>query len=127
MVKIERVVAKRRGLMSVSVSSVRDELPERYAVALVDKSKVGAAHQGRVLAYDRGHCEHHGLAAGSQCHCHREGAAVSSPSDCRFIPVLSAFCSEALAYWKAEGLGDLTSAGIFDATAIVDDLQEEKA
>lgn len=111
--------------MSVSVSSVTEPMPEKYAVALIDKSKVGAPHEGRVLAYDRGHCDHHGLPAGSECHCHKEGFAVSCPGECRFAPVLSLFCSEAVAYWKAEGAGDLGQGGVFDPEAILEDLTGE--
>lgn len=124
MVKIQRVVAKRRGLVSISTSSVRDVLPAEFAMALIDYEKLGAAHNGRVLAYDRGHCAHHELPANSECHCHREPCRVTAPADCSFVPLLGEFCSESLAYWTAEGLGDLGRAGVFDAALILDDLAE---
>lgn len=124
MVKIQRVVAKRRGLMSVSASSIREAMPAEYAMALIDYEKLGAAHKGRVLAYDRGHCAHHELPANADCHCHREDCRVTAPADCNFAPLLDLFCSESLAYWAAEGLGDLGRAGVFDAALILEDLGE---
>ena len=124
MLKVDYLLCDRRGLLSAFASTL-DDLPETYGLAMIDKEKSSQSDHGRVLGYDRGHCQHHAESGTQECHCHHEGMPVSHPHDCRFVSVLDAFCQAGLDYWLAAGF-DWTSSlsDLLDPTEIIAKMME---
>ena len=123
--KIDRVVAGRQGLVTVMVSSLDAELPDTYRVATVDYARAGESHKGRMLSYDRGHCDHHNHLPGALCHCHVEAHPPTEPPCCNFEPVLEAFCERCLTYWVEQGYDYMKIYSVANSATLIEDLAGE--
>jgi len=123
MFTVDRIVERKKAAIKIQASDL-SKLPARYSMALIMADRIGEACKGRVLGYDRGHCQHHALPIGALCHCHRENNAPTLPSCCEFIPVLNEFCIEAVTYLMADGVSCTVAKSKVDANEIKEALQE---
>lgn len=123
MYTVDRIIERKKAAIKVEASDL-SKLPARYSMALIMADRIGEACKGRVLGYDRGHCQHHALPPGTLCHCHCGNEAPTVPLCCEFLPVLDKFCMESLQYLLEAGFSYTLAISKFDADEINEALQE---